>query len=653
MTEDKLRILLVDDEPGNLTALQAILEQDDRELVLARSGAEALRNLLDGEFALILLDVFMPGMDGFEVAELIRARERSRQTPIIFLTAAAAGQISMSRGYALGAVDYIIKPVEPEILRFKVAVFAELHRKSAEVKQQADELARERAFLNSVLEGATGHAITALDPAGRFQVWNEGARRMYGRNAGTMLGKHFDLLFSPDDVASGLPESLLQRIPEGGRIEVEVDQVRASGRTFPARITLSERIGAADNREGFVLIVRDITDQRQAEQARQDLVREQTARLEAEAAERLMQQMLDVLPEPAAIADADGLLTMVNAAARAAFPALELGMDVHGPDYLETWFSDGSAPYSAEHRPIVRALDRREVVVAEEVLLNRADGDPIPALANAAPVFDIDGTLLGAIIAWQDISTIKELDRQKDEFLAAVSHDMKSPLTVIAGSAQLLERRIANASLPDTEIFAEMLTSIRRTAMRAAAMVDELLDLARAQMNRPLQLDPAPMDLADVAQEVVSSMQSLSDRHSLHVEAGNDALTGEWDRRRIERVIANLVDNAIKFSPDGGTVTIDMRSRQDDRGDWAVLSVRDQGIGIPPEELARIFDRFYRGSNASDIGGSGVGLASVHRVISEHGGHVAVDSAPGQGTTVRIFLPRALALVPAEAVPPG
>jgi PAS domain S-box-containing protein len=547
----------------------------------------------------------------------------------------------MSRGYALGAVDYIIKPVEPDVLRYKVGVFADLHRKTAEVRRQAAELADGRAFLNSVLEGATGHAIVALDNSGRFRVWNEGARRMFGRNADTMLGKHFDLLFSAEDVANGLPGSLLQQIPPDGRLETEAQQVRASGRHFPARITLSTRTGAAGMQDGYVLIIRDITDQRQAEEARQALLREQTARLEAEAAERRMQQMLDVLPEAAAVASTDGRLTMINAAARNLFPDLALGTDVRGSDYVETLSPGSTTPYPPESRPIVRALEQQELIIAEEVMLRSPTRpEPIPALANAAPVFDIDGSPIGAIVAWQDISNLKEMDRQKDEFLAAVSHDMKSPLTVIAGSAQLLERRVARVDLPEAPVFAELLHSIHRTAMRAASMVDELLDLARAQMNRPLQLDPSPMDLSAVAQDVISGMKSLSDRHSLVIETDGGDLTGEWDRRRIERVVVNLVDNAIKFSPDGGSVTVDVRTRTDHEGDWAVLSVRDQGIGIPSEELARIFDRFYRGTNASEIGGSGVGLASVHRVISEHGGRVAVDSAPGQGTTVRIFLPK-------------
>src|SRR5438309_1882350 len=133
MADERIKILLVDDEPGNLEALEAVLEAPDRLLVRAQSGHEALRCLLQDEFALILLDVFMPNMDGFEVAELVRARDSSRETPIIFLTAAAAGEFSMSRGYALGAVDYIIKPVDADILRYKVAVFVDLYRKTVEV----------------------------------------------------------------------------------------------------------------------------------------------------------------------------------------------------------------------------------------------------------------------------------------------------------------------------------------------------------------------------------------------------------------------------------------------------------------------------------------------------------------------------------------
>src|SRR5438067_11315341 len=126
----KVNILLVDDEPRNLVAMSTVLESGNHRLVLAHSGEEALRHLLRDDFAVVLLDVHMPGMDGFETAELIRGRERSHETPIIFLTAAISGEISIARGYSLGAVDYLVKPFAPEMLRSKVNVFIELFRKT-------------------------------------------------------------------------------------------------------------------------------------------------------------------------------------------------------------------------------------------------------------------------------------------------------------------------------------------------------------------------------------------------------------------------------------------------------------------------------------------------------------------------------------------
>ena len=140
------KLLLVDDEPRNLLALRELLAGADRELLQARSGEEALRQALQHDFAVVLLDVRMPGMDGFETARLLRQRERSRLTPVIFLTAAADELEAVFRGYEVGAVDYLVKPLVPEVLRAKVAVFVELHRKSAELAREIAErrLAEER-----------------------------------------------------------------------------------------------------------------------------------------------------------------------------------------------------------------------------------------------------------------------------------------------------------------------------------------------------------------------------------------------------------------------------------------------------------------------------------------------------------------------------
>jgi CheY-like chemotaxis protein len=145
----KAKILLVDDRPENLIALEAILSSLDQELVCVRSGAAALRTLLSDEYAVILLDVVMPGMDGFETAETIKRRLQTRDVPIIFLTAAGAEPDYASRGYAAGAVDYIVKPFDPAVLRAKVAVFVDLYVKNRQLREQADLLRRQA-------EGAAG-----------------------------------------------------------------------------------------------------------------------------------------------------------------------------------------------------------------------------------------------------------------------------------------------------------------------------------------------------------------------------------------------------------------------------------------------------------------------------------------------------------------
>ncbi|HEX6295730.1 MAG TPA: response regulator [Burkholderiales bacterium] len=153
----KAKILLVDDEPKSLYALQQLLATLEQNLMVAQSGEEALRLALKNDFAVILLDVRMPGIDGFETARLIRSRERSRATPIIFLTAAADEMNSMFRGYEVGAVDYLMKPVVPEVLKSKVSVFVELHRKSERLRESEDKLRRLAAHLISVREEERAH----------------------------------------------------------------------------------------------------------------------------------------------------------------------------------------------------------------------------------------------------------------------------------------------------------------------------------------------------------------------------------------------------------------------------------------------------------------------------------------------------------------
>src|SRR5215472_3857073 len=185
--EERVNILLVDDSPTNLLALESILRGPDRNLIPISSGRDALRYLLDNEVAVVLLDVYMPGIDGLETAQLIRGRERSRNTPIIFLTANSTGVRHLSRGYSLGAVDYIVKPVEPDVLRSKIAVFVDLFRKTHEIKRQAQLLQEKNlelenanlARLNMLID--LGQELAAeYDPVQVLAKFCRSSRRIVG-----------------------------------------------------------------------------------------------------------------------------------------------------------------------------------------------------------------------------------------------------------------------------------------------------------------------------------------------------------------------------------------------------------------------------------------------------------------------------------------
>ena len=234
-------------------------------------------------------------------------------------------------------------------------------------------------------------------------------------------------------------------------------------------------------------------------------------------------------------------------------------------------------------------------------------------------------------------SQLQETVRTREMFLASLVHDLKTPLTASLGYAQLVRREAASAARPaSARRLAGWAAIIEDNTARAAALLDELLDIARLEAGHSLDLDRSQTDLVALADRVAAEHQRSTKHHRITVDAQGSAVVGAWDAARLARVLDNLLGNAVKYSPNGGEIAVHVTRD----GPWAVLTVADQGLGIPAADRARIFERFERGRNvAGRVAGSGVGLAGVRHVVEQHGGSVAVESQEGVGSTFTVRLP--------------
>ena len=286
-------ILLVDDSPANLLALEAVLQALGEPLVRAGSGQEALRRLRDADFAAVLLDVRMPGMDGFETARLIRAQRRSRRTPIIFVTADAS-DLSVEEAYAMGAVDFLTKPLVTSVLKAKLAFFVELHRSRQELQAAERKAVQDRAFLSAVLE-AVEDGIVACGADGRLTLFNRATREFHGRGPEATTAEdwaaHYNLY-----ATDGMTPLPLQDVPLyralNGEVVRDAEMVISPKGGKPRHLIASGQplYDEAGHKLGAVVSMHDVTAQRDAALARETALTEQTRRQEAEAAAELIRE---------------------------------------------------------------------------------------------------------------------------------------------------------------------------------------------------------------------------------------------------------------------------------------------------------------------------------------------------------------------------
>jgi signal transduction histidine kinase/DNA-binding response OmpR family regulator len=524
---EQANILIVDDLPENLVVCESILSALGENLVMVTSGAQALRQVLERPFAVILLDVNMPDMDGFETARLLRKHRRSSATPIVFLTA-FADEVLTAEAYASGAVDYLPTPIVPEILRAKVRIFVELYKMRRQMEHRAEERAR----------------LTVTEEANR--------RLMFLADSGALLGRSLDFATTAQDVVR-LPLPFLSQTS----LLTFAPGVVAGGKPLFAELQSGPEVS--------------MTELNSLDEAPPD-VRAAAARALATGS-RIQSEDATVLSIP------------LQARSRT-FAALTMGR---------------AQGYSASEIALATVLASRAATALDNALLHEE---------------------------------LQKADRQKVDFLSMLAHELRNPLAPISNAVQLLRLQTAD----DTKLQWSS-DVIDRQVGQLVRLVDDLLDVSRITSGK-IRLQRQTIDLTDAVNHAVEASQPLIQErnHRLSVVLPARSVWIDGDKARIMQVITNLLNNAAKYTEDGGQIQVALRME----GSSASVSVRDSGLGIPPDLLQSVFDLFTQVDQSLDrsSGGLGIGLTLVRRLVEMHGGTVSAESpGVGRGSTFTVRLP--------------
>jgi PAS domain S-box-containing protein len=697
-----VKVLLVDDRADQLTALEALLSEPGVELVKVRSGRAALREVLRHDFAAILLDVNMPGMDGFETAALIRQRQRSADTPILFVTSMTDTETHASRGYSLGAVDYIHRPMDPEVMRTKVRVFIELFRKTEEVRRQAEELRELEAREH---HRALGEAMERLDAEskrnlffalsvdmlcivgfdGYFKQLNPAWEKVLGHDEEALRAAPLVTFIHLDDREATLER--LRELREG--MVISYFECRFARRDGSYR-WLGWTASPYPADQHLYMFARDITEQKRAEQEHEGrLVEEQqrAAQLQKLTSASLAINSARVI-EDILQATADQARTVLDGAAACVRLVPERARSHMGHRVI---LRRAAAAPNGQEPSCDSELLARATELNRPLRLSRAELDRHPELGSharggatasperdwlSAPLTGRDGRNMGLIqigdapggfshddelllVQLAQIASVtvenalyleaREANRLKDEFLAMLSHELRTPLNAVLGWTQLL--RIGQLGPEETTRALEI---IERNVRIQGQLIEDLLDVSRIITGK-LRLHQDLIEPAPAVTEAVDALrpeaESKQIRLTVRVEPGSGRVRG--DAERLQQVVWNLVSNAIKFTPQGGSVRVTLARRDG----LLELVVSDDGEGIHRELLPHVFERFHQGEGSGGHGGLGLGLTIVRHLAELHGGSVAADSGgSGRGATFTVRLPavdETEASAPEVAVPFG
>lgn len=629
MHDKPVEILIVDDREENLMSLEAILGNENYRLVRATSGKEALKILLQNhDFAIILMDVQMPIMDGFETATIIRESEKFKHVPIIFLSANTDKQEDIFKGYKTGAVDFMVKPLSPEILKAKVGVFAELYRKNHELLEQQQyltelnsQLQHQSQYVRSLIEASLDPLIT-INSEGKITDVNEAMEKLTGLKRGKITGTDFFNYFTQPHIARQVYEEVFEK---GSIMDYQLTIRHKNGKLTDVLFNGSLYKDKQGNVLGVVVVARE--------------------KMLSKYSRTLIEASLD----PLITINSEGKITDMNQAL-----ADITGITrekITGTDFFD-YFTDRE-----KARQVYQEAFAKGYVVDSPLTIRHRDGKLTDVLFNGSVYKDERGNVLGIVIVARDITARKKFENElieakqkaekaakiaeeavkaKQQFLSNMSHEIRTPMNAIVGFTKV----VLKTDLTDKQ--REYINAIKISGDALIVLINDILDLAKVDAGK-MTFEKIPFKLSASIYAMLHLFETKIREKDLELIKEYDTSIPEvliGDPVRLHQIVLNLVSNAIKFTQKGKiTVSVKLISQDYDKA-TIEFAVSDTGIGIPEDRLETVFDNFQQATSDTSrlYGGTGLGLAIVKQLVQAQGGAIKVKSKVGEGSTFSFTL---------------